>query len=343
MPAIEKPSAEAALVRRLAGEGQLVSRFRDGSEQERQRLRSGAIEIAAPVLFQSVTRPLERKRGHRRCATGLEQLAPECLDRFHLDLDAVLDDLFSRANQPIDNLENWLAKWLRRATIDGYRRRRGERGAAQRPRVPGWLKDALGNDPWLIELARLVMEWVGIDATAGGSLWPLTAWAERRSALTRDRNSDEAAVAKDVETVLAAMRRRPTWYQNTIERPLGYKPVPTWFPASTEAGAAVEPEPFDLNPRHERDDALLRELAEAAIELITARIDLGEDLAEVVPDVLGIVFGAVPASRDLDRPPNSADSDPDPEQVRVLITDPVRLARIIETVIDLLRDHDERE
>lgn len=332
----EKPSAEAAEVRRLAGEGMLARRYLDGSEAQRRRLRAGAGEISAPLVFRRMTRPHELRRGHYRCAAGLQQLAPDCLDRFHLDLDAVLEDLFSHADLAIDNLEGWLTMRMNRAVVDAYRHRRGARGAAQRPRVPGWLKDALGNDPWLIELARLVMEWVGIDATAGGSLWPLTAWAERRAVLTGVHSSDEAAVAKDVETVLAAMRRRPTWYQNTIERPLGHKPAPVWFPAPTDTGAIAEPEPLDLNPQHERDDALLQELATTAIELITRRIDRGEDPAVVVPDVLVTVFGAVPASYGLDRSPTAIDAGPDPEQVTVLIADSARLDLVIATVLSLM-------
>src|SRR6185437_5348424 len=109
----------------------------------------------------------------------------------------------------------------------------GARGAAQRPRVPAWLEAELAHDDWPVELARMIMEWVGTDASAGRALWPLTAWVDRRSILTGDYSSDQAAVAKDVETVLAAMRRRPNWYQRTIERPLGHKAAPAWFPVRT--------------------------------------------------------------------------------------------------------------
>ena len=145
----------------------------------------GAAEIAAPLVFLRVTRPMERRRGHHRCAAGLGQLAHDCLDRFHDDVDAVLHDLFAHADLPIGNLEGWLTMRMPRATVDGYRRRRGERGAPQRPRVPVWLATELGDEAWLVELAKAILDWAGTDATAGGSLWPLTAWAERRS--TPDR------------------------------------------------------------------------------------------------------------------------------------------------------------
>jgi hypothetical protein len=281
-----------------------------------------------------VTRPVERRRGHSRCAAGLRQLAHDCLDRFHDDVDAVLDDLFARADLPITSLEGWLTMRMTRATVDGYRRRRGERGAPQRPRVPVWLATALGGDAWLGELAKAILDWVGTDATAGGSLWPLTSWAERRSALTGEHAS-EAMVAKDVETVLAAMRRRASWYEKNVEGPLGRKQAPVWFASPATEGDHAEPEHLDLVARHERDDGLLQELAAAAIDLIGRRLARGEDVTTVVPDVLGAVFGEVSTSHGLDRPPAAGGTDPG--QVSTLITDPARLDRIIATVIGLVQ------
>jgi hypothetical protein len=336
VPDTEKPSAEAEEVRRLAGEGVLTSRYREGSADERRRLRSGAIEITAPLVFRRVTRRVELQRGHYRCATGLPRLAQGCLERFHDDLDAVLDHLFIHARLPIANLEGWLTMQIPRAVVDGYRRRRGQRGAQQRPRVSIWLKAALGHDPWLVLLAKAILEWVGTDATAGGSVWPLGAWADLRSTMTGDHASNEAAVARDVETVLAAMRQRASWYEKNIEQPLGRKPAPLWFPAPTETGIPAEPEPFAPVTPSERDDALLQQLAAAAIDLITTRIDGGEDPTEVVPDVLGTVFGPVPASYGLDRPPGASESDP--ERVVPLISDPARLAEIIAAVLKLMED-----
>jgi hypothetical protein len=338
VPDIEKLSANAREIRRLAGEGLVASRFHNGSEDERRRLRAGAAEIAAPLVFLRVTRPVERKRGHHRCAAGLPQLAHDCLDRFHDDLDAVLDDLFTHAGLAIDNLEGWLTMRMPRATVDAHRRRRGRRGAAQRPRVPIWLATELGDDPWLVALAKSILEWVGTDATAGGSLWPLTSWTERRSTVTGDHTSNEAAVAADVETVLAAMRGRALWYENNVERPLGRKSAPVWFPSTTPAGELPEPEPLDLFAPHERDDVLLSELATAAMDLITSRLDRGEQAEDVVPDVLGTVFAEVPISHGLHRPPGAGEAEP--SQVSALITDPARLARIVATVIDLMHTRD---
>ena len=325
---------DAEEVRRLAAEGLLVTRFRDGTDDDRRRLRIGATEIVVPLVFLRLTRPIERRRGHYRCAVGLQHLEPDCLDRFLDDVDAVLDALFA-ANWPIENVEGWLSMRIPSATVDGYRRRRAERGAPMRPRVPSWLATELGNDPWLIELATATLDWVGTDATAGSALWPLAAWAERRSALT-STHASEAAVAADVETVLTAMRRRGLWYHNNVERPLGRKPVPVWSPANLMAGARTEPQSVADTPEHAdftRDEALLLELAAVAIDLVSYRLNQGEDVAVAVPDVLRIVFGEVPSSYGLARPPATGETGP--EQAAILVTDPARRSRIIATVIEL--------
>jgi hypothetical protein len=336
--AVLRPSAAADEVRRLARAGLLADHFRKAPRELRRWLRAGAGEIAGPLVFMRVTRPVERKRGHHRCAAGLHQLAPDCLDRYHDDLDAVLDDLFTHANVPVANLEGWLTARLVRATVDGHRRRRGERGAPQRPRVPIWLADLLEHDAWLLELAKAILEWAGTDATAGASLWPVSTWVERRAAVTGDHAAGEAAVTAEIERVLTAMRRRPTWYEKTVERGLGRKQAPVWFPART-GGAHAEPEPLVV-ARHELDDALLTQLAALAIEVMTARIGRGENPAVVAEQVLRTVFGAVPASYDLDRAPSSGITGP--EQVTALIGDPERFDRVLAEVISLLPSGDNR-
>jgi hypothetical protein len=329
----EKPSPAADLVRNLTADGRLVSYFREASDSERRRLRAGAAEIVGPLVFLRVTRPVERGRGHRRCASGVQRLAPECLDRFHDDTDAVLDYLFGHADVPIANLEGWLSVRLQKATVDAHRRRRGQRGAPQRPRVPAWLAGALGHDPWLVELAKAILDWVGVETTAGLSLWPVTAWTELRSAVTGDHIVGEATVAAEIEVVLTAMRRRPTWYEKTIERPLGRKQAPVWFPSHGTADGYAEP--LALVAPHERDEALLTELAALAIDVMARRIDDGEEPVQVVREVLGTVFGALPASHHLDRSPG--DNPAGPELAAALISDPARLERIVATVVDLFR------
>ncbi|MFI6232724.1 hypothetical protein ACIBD9_04070 [Micromonospora sp. NPDC050784] len=331
----EKQTTAAEMVRELAHQGLLAHYYREASAEERRRLRVGGSEIAWPLVFLRVTRPVERKRGHQTCATSVERLAPDCLDHFHDDVEAVLDDLFARADMPIENLEGWLTTWMRRATIDGYRRRRGQRGAPQRPRVPKWLADGLNRDAWLVELAKSILEWAGTEATAGTSLWPVTAWAERRATLTGNHEAGDPVVANEIEVVLTAMRRRPSWYERNVERPLGHKRAPVHFPSRDSSGGYAEPELLALVERHEKDEALLLELASQAIALMKHRMDSGDDLHDLVAEVLGTVFGALPAAHGLDRRPG--DSPADPEQVEALIGDSDRLNRIVETVVELLR------
>lgn len=335
----QKQSCAVERLRELAHRGLLAAHYsREAAAEERQCLRAGALEIAWPLVFFRITRPIERKRGHHMCTIGVQRLEPDCLDRFHDDVEAVVDDLFARADLPIENLEGWLSMRLPRATVDGHRKRRGRREALQRPRVPNWLADALDRDPWLVELAKSILDWVGVEVTAGNSLWPLTAWAERRGMVTRSDLANESMVAAEIEVVLAAMRRRATWYDRNVERPLGHKRTAVHFPSRAPSGGYTEPEPFVPVARHEKDDALLLELADRSIVVMKKRMHAGEDLQALVADVVSAVFGAAPVSRDLDRQPG--DDTSGPEQVVMLISDPDRLNRVVETVVELLRPGD---
>ncbi|MEV6350591.1 hypothetical protein [Actinoplanes sp. NPDC051851] len=313
------------LVRELAGRGRLSAYARTASENDRRDLRAAATGIVYPLVFLRVTRQVERRRGHRLCASAVQRLAPECLDRFHDDVEAVVDDLFTHADVPIANLEGWLVMRMPRAIVDAYRRRRGERGAPQKPRPPQWLlREGLGGDAWLGELARLILEWVGVEATAGATLWPLSEWTERRARQTGDTSADERTVAGEIEHVLAAMRRRRSWYDKYVERPLGRKQAPVWFPAPEAEGT-----PLVLVPAYEREDALLRELAGLAITLIRERIGAGEKPGDVVPGVLAAVFGSLPAEPGLD-------------EVTALIDDPARLDRIVTVALTIVNGPSER-
>ncbi len=322
-------------VRRLAREGVLAEEIRTAGADRRRHLRAGAGTIAGPLLFLRLTRPLELRRGHLRCASGLRGLAADCLDDYHDDLEAVIDHLFARAVAPIANLEGWLTRRLRPATVDGYRKRRGERGALQRPRIPRWLADELGHDGWRRELAAAILEWSGNDATAGSSWWPLASWAERRAAHTGDHTTTESMVAQDVEIVLKAMRERPAWYEKYVERPIGHKRAPVWMPARGADGTYADPEPVVVAP-HERTDAVLNELAARALQLVAVRIGRGQEAGEAVVEVLRVVFGEVPSSDGLDRTPDAGETGPD--QVISLIDEPGRLHRIVAAVVALLAD-----
>lgn len=332
----ELPDA-AEFVRWLARQGKLKEYVQSATREERRRLRAGAGEIVWPLVFTKVTRRLEHSRGHFSCATGVQYLRPNCLDRFHDDVEAVIDHLFDHADVEIHNLEGWLTMCLQRATVDAHRRRRSERGAAQRPRLAMWLKKALGEDPWLMELAELILEWVGVEATAGSSVWPLSAWTEVRALRTGDHGAGEATLSTDIDVVLAAMRRRPRWHEQNIERPLGRKQAAVWVPPRAADGVEREPEPLALVLPHEVDDALLSGLAAAAIDAIRHRVRLGEKPIDVVPEVLETVFGGAPATVG-DVPGRGVSG---PEQVMALITDPDRLDRIVATLIDLLAEKDD--
>ena len=254
-----------------------------------------AYEVVTPVVFAGHTRRIERSKGHGDCAASVWRLRSECHDAFLDDVAAVIDHLLGSANGPIVNLEGWVASRIRVATVDAHRRRRGGRGAQQRPRVPNWLAADLGGDAWLVLLAERILEWVGVEATAGMELWPLDAWAELRAAKGGgERAVDAGATARDVETVLAAMRSgRPTWFDRYVERPLGRKKPPVAPAPVDEGGTVPEQQALQLTKPEDRDEALLAELAGLALDVIGTRLAAGEDAGRVVPAVLGRMFSEI--------------------------------------------------
>lgn len=277
----------AAYVRWLADRGLLAEQARTCAEADYAWLRRGAYEIVWPVVFEALTYAIEHRRGHPNCARGLAHLEPECLDRYQDDVEATVDYLLRHATMPIQNLEGWIRSRLVKATVDGHRRRRGERGAHQRPRLSQWLTRLIGDDPWLRALAIDIMTWVGVPSTAGASLWPYSAWVQRRIEITGDQRSTESDVARDVETVLAAMRQNTTWYERYIERPLGRKQAPL---LATDQSNLGEPRHLALTAEHEAKDAWLSELADLAIEVMARRIGHGEDPRSVIVEVIETVF-----------------------------------------------------
>lgn len=329
----------AELIRELARRGALADRVASASTAQRNRLSGGAYEIVWPVVYQRLTRRVELSRGHVSCASSIYRLEPDCLDRFQDDVEAVLTDLLSHARVPIMNLEGWVASRLGPATVDAHRRRRGDRGALQRPRLPGWLIEALGHDRWLMALAIEVLVWVGVPATAGVNIWPLDAWVDRRAAVTGEPGGTDREVAREVEQVLAAMRKRPTWYANFVERPLGRKQAPVLPAARGGAEATRETPHLALTDRHEADDARLKELAALAVAGIEARIGRGEEQRSAVAAVLRIVFGSGTGAEDLDRTPGSGVDD---ERITALLADPAAIDRITNAVLELLPAPDRR-
>lgn len=321
---------DAGWVRQLADAGVLARQYEAASTGEQRRLRVGVYEIVWPVVFFNLTRRIEHARGHTACATSVTRLEPECLDRFQDDVEAVVDDLCRHGTVRIPNLEGWLTSRLTAATVDAHRRRRAARGALQRVRLPQWLSRDLDADPWLTSLAMDILTWVGVANTAGTGIWPLHVWTERRAQMTGNPQSDVRDTAADVERVLAVMRRRPRWYADFVERPLGRKQVPVVPPLPV---ADQHPRPLLLAERHEIDDALLRGLAAEAIDAITQRIQAGAPPREAVIEIVNILFGSGTDAYHLDRPPGSETDD---ERVLTLINDPKVIDRIVATIPDII-------
>ncbi|WP_327006622.1 hypothetical protein OHA72_04685 [Dactylosporangium sp. NBC_01737] len=321
-------------VRGLARLGQLADRAGDATGSDYTTLTAGAYDVVWPLVYDQRTKGFELQRGHPGCAASIAGLRPECLDRFYDDVEAVLEDLLRNAKVPIHNLEGWIVRRLTPATVDGHRRRRGSRGALQRPRMPGWLSTALNGDPWHSRLAIEILTWSGVTATAGTSLWPLNAWAELRSKVTGEPLGDERAVAADVETVLAAMRKSTTWYANFVERPLGRKQAPVAPSPRPDPDSPREHLHLPLSQRHEKDDARLAELAAAAVDAIDRRIRAGEDPVKAVAVVLDKTFRSGTGAEGLDMVPGTG-PEPD-ERISLLLADESAMSRITKAALDIL-------
>ncbi|RAO19886.1 hypothetical protein GUI43_00523 [Micromonospora noduli] len=319
-------------LRDLARRGELANVVASATPEVRARLSGAAYAIVWPIVFARVTRPVERRRGHWLCANSVEQLADDCLDRHHDDVEAVVSDLLTNAKVPIVDVERWSSARLTAATVDGHRRRRGQRGALQRPRVPAWLAAELGGDPWLTELAVQILTWVGVPTTAGTQLWPLDSWALRREVATGDLTGNPM-LSMEIERVLAAMRRRPRWYADYVERPLGRKYAPA---LAVSADGAAGLRPLVVIGSHERDEAHLADLAAAAVELISRRLRAGADPAHAVVEVLGVVFGAGTGSEQMDRTPDGGPAAE--ERLSVLLADDRTVRRIVDEVLRIVAD-----
>jgi hypothetical protein len=319
------------LVRAAAAAGRLSKLYSTGAANVRAIL----YRIVDDVVYRRLTQPMERSRGHLRCAASADRMDQECHDRQQDNVATVLAYLLERGDRPIANIEAWLAPRLRAATVDAHRRDRGERGAQQRPRLPGWLRERL-TTAWHQRLALEIMIWVGVPNSAGLGLWPLNAWADLREQITGEEGRTEAGVATDVEAVLAAMRTKRDWYDRYIERPLGRKSAPV-LPAQRRADDSYDQEPPHLVPaqRHEVDDARLCHLAALAVDAVDERLSHGEDAEIAVVTVLRAVFSSGTGAGDLDRVPGT---DPDDaEQVEHLLTDRAAIQRVTKAVVDIIR------
>lgn len=273
------PSTRQRLLDDLARRQALTEVFATADEDLTRELRSELLGLLFPLVYTCQTKRLERQRGHHRCAAGVHLMAADCHDRYVDDVLSVERYVLAFCNEPVQNLEGWIASRISKATIDGHRRRRGEMGAMQRPRIPHWLHVALGHDSWLILLALHILEWVGIPTTAGYEIWPLDAWSCEREQHPQGRLRT-SSIDDDVRLVLAITRReRPRWYQTYVERPLGHKPIPV-SPVPPEEQVHFLPQPSDPQ------DARLIEAATTLLEALPAHATPAADTLEELLDHL---------------------------------------------------------
>ncbi len=330
-----QPDAEGRVcrLRALASAGRLAETAAEACDYDRQELTGAAYDVVWPIVFDRLTRRFERQRGHAACAAGVANLADECLDRFHDDVEAVVEDLLAHARQPILNLEAWIAARLGAATVNAYRRRRGSRGALQRPRLPGWLAAELGQDRWLTTLATDILEWVGVSGTAGDEVWPLESWAQERAAVTGDwPGSTSPVVEREVDLILGVMRRREAWYESFVERPLGTKQAPVaMIPPGLPDGLGS---PLVLGDPDERVESELERLAGDAMRAIDHRVGRGETADTTVVEVIRTVFGGM-FTGTLDRAPHGS-ADP-LGGVTGALSDQSRVNQIVATALDIVR------
>lgn len=338
-----EPAATAAAerVRKLARNGALA-RSAVLTASTRAAVSGGVYAVAWPIVFSRITRRAELRHGHLRCAQAVHKLTPECLDRFHDDVEAVVEDTLRHADRPIRNLDAWIAARLTAATVNAHRKARGRRGALQRPRAPKWLTTALGEDPWLVELAVQILVWAGLPGTAGSQLWPLDAWTQRRGEVVGDwAGGSGPALRCEIDLVLAAMRQRERWYTDYVERPLGRKETPTVSDAFSETdgpGGSAEPAALALAEPHDVQDGLLLALAEDALATIRARIAAGQDADDVVVDVVRTMFGQDCESGPLDLQYAPHETPSHGDTVSARLRDSAEVERIVAAVLGILRD-----
>ncbi|HEV2637925.1 MAG TPA: hypothetical protein VGX23_22430 [Actinocrinis sp.] len=323
----ERADAERELLA-AAREGRLAQYLHEHADRGRTAL----YRLVSELVYERTTRPNERRRGHDLCAASLAKLGPDCHDKHQDDVEAVFLHVLRHQDLHFENLPGWLVPRLGPVTVDAHRRRRGERGALQRPRLPGWLADELGQDPWLRRLVVNILDWVGVTATAATGLWPLGAWAQQRALAYGEPECSEARVAQDVERVLAAMRRRPAWFAEYVERPLGRKQPPL---AADQGG---EPDYVAGARPDEVADSLLAQLAWAAIEALDAQLKQGAPLRAAVLAVLGEVFGRDSGAAEMDRAPGGGPGAR--ERAAQLILEPQVLDRVVDAVIAIIEDGD---
>jgi hypothetical protein len=302
------------------------------SEAERAALRPAAFELAHRIVYDVVTRRVARGRGHGSCALDLRHVGECCLDGFHNDLEAVVELLLT-STQRITDLERWLAGRAPNAAIDGYRHRRGEIGALQRPRMTIWLEQGLGGDPWLCRLAVQILAWVGTPGGAGATLWPLDAWAVERATFTGDhRASTPVKVLDEVEQVLAVMRRRSAWFRDHVQNPLEKKVAPVGGSPGERPG---EPRPLVPVDSGEAGEDWATDLAAVAVAAIQGGLNCGDDPTTTVVTVLSKLFVSGTGAEEIGRAPGAGSTGA--ELVSALLGDSAARPALVEEVLAIVQ------
>jgi hypothetical protein len=160
----------------------------------------------------------------------------------------------------------------------------------------------------------------------------VNAWSLRRAAVMGgDRPADPAGTMRDIDTVVAAMRTRPTWYESYVERPLGHKITPV-----IGSRDFTDLPPLLLADRADVDDDRLAGLAADALRAIEARLLRGQRPADAVTEVIEKVFSVDAGGEQIDcLPLLSPDYD---EHVTAALRDPHRFRRIVEAVLSIVAE-----
>lgn len=333
---IVRTGAESDLERLLAAavEGRLRTHLQDEPEAANTALYG----LVSDLVYDRLSRPIERGRGHRSCLVSVYHMEPECHDRHQDDARAVWAYALRHADKRIANLPGWLASRLTPITIDAHRARRGELGAPQRPRLPRWLAEGLGEDPWLCWLAVGMLTWVGVPTAVSNGLWPLGAWADHR-ARTTDSPCTESQVERDVARVCRAMRARPAWYEKYVEVPLGRKRPALVAPLVGDGGGPDDGvgrglPPLSLAVPGQSVEVWLHEAAATALAAIEERVAAGEPPRAACVSVLSEVFASGTGWESMDSAPSTA---PDlAAHVAFRLADPSAVDRIADAVMEIL-------
>jgi hypothetical protein len=160
----------------------------------------------------------------------------------------------------------------------------------------------------------------------------LDSWVELRAGITGEAHtSDTRVVRREVDRVLAAMRERPQWYQDHVERPLGAK-TPPLAPTFTTNGKVAEPPELVLTTPADTIDFRLTDLAALALCAIEDQLVAGPCDDTAIGRIIAAVFGRLDSDAALAQAPDALGG----RGIGALVDDPVQLDRIVSVVREIL-------